>query len=109
MWLVIAGSFGAIFAAAVTAYLGRRAKSGRIATSEATDLWTTIRSELARVSTEATELRAQLVVSRQENEALRVVGVESRQRELDLKARLAACTRTEKALRAKLRRAGLEP
>lgn len=96
-------------AAAVTAYLGRRDKSGRIATSEATDLWTTMRSELARLQTEAVAYRAEIAVGRQEMDALRVEAATVRQRMGELEARLATCLHEEKTLRAMLRRAGLVP
>src|SRR5687767_14046688 len=94
-------------AAAVTAYLGKRAKSGRINTTEAEELWATMRSELARLQGEAVEYRAEIAVSRQEMNALREEALTVRVRMTELEARLVACAKLEKTLRAKLRRAGV--
>lgn len=107
MWLVVAGSLGAMVAAAVTAYLGRRAKSGRIETSEAKELWDTLRGELTRLQAEAVEYRAEIAVGRQEMDALREEAATVRQRMSELEARLVACARMERVLRSKLRRAGI--
>lgn len=71
MWPVVSGIVAAAITAIVTVYLGKRSKSGKIETSEAKDLWDTLRAELARLQTETTELRAELTVVRLEMATLR--------------------------------------
>lgn len=107
MWLVVAGSLGAAITAVVTAYLGRRSKSGRIETSEAKDLWDTLRAELARLQAEAIVYRAEIAVARQEMDALRLETAAVRHRIAELEAQLVECAKAEKMLRSKLRRAGI--
>jgi predicted nucleic acid-binding Zn-ribbon protein len=119
VWPVVAGLLGVAITAAVTAYLGKRGKSGRIETSEAKDLWDTLRAELARISAEATALRAEVVVAQLEMTALReetakvrvhIIELETKLATFaDLEIRLAACNLQEKKLRAALKRAGVTP
>ncbi len=72
MWTILAGLAGVVITAAVTYLLGRRAKSGTVATSEAADLWDTLRSELARLTTEAVTCRAEMATARAEAAAMRI-------------------------------------
>lgn len=68
---VLAGLIGAIITALVTAYLGRRSKTGKIDTSEAKDLWETLKAEMVRGQHEAAALRAEIAASRNEMITLR--------------------------------------
>lgn len=62
---------GIVISAAVTAYLGRRGRSGNVQTSEAKDLWDTLRAELARLQQETRDLRSEVVAQRAEIELMR--------------------------------------
>ncbi len=97
---VIFGSLGAaLVTALVTVYLGRRSKSGKIETSEATDLWGSMRSELARIGEDNAGLRAALTVASNEMTTLRNETADTRRQmsalevsQVETRAHLSACT-----------------
>jgi len=88
---VLTGLAGVLVTAAVTAYLGRRSTSGRITTSPATELWTSMRSELDRLTDDNAALRAAQVVTAAEVAALRAETADLRQRHADADEQLKAC------------------
>lgn len=100
MWLVVSGVGGALIAGLVAILLDRRAKSGRVETSEAKDLWDTLRGELGRLQVEATALRAEITVARQELAALREDSAVVGARAASVQEALQNCTREVARLRA---------
>lgn len=71
MLVVFAGLGAALVTALVSVYLGKRSTSGNVDTSEAKDLWDSMRSELARLQTDNDSLRAAQAVAATEMIALR--------------------------------------
>ncbi len=116
MLQVIFGSLGAALVTALVAIaLDRRSKSGKIETSEATDLWGSMRSELERLGQDNAGLRAALTVSSTEMAAMRTETADTRRQmstlEVSLtesRAHLAACT-VEMARLTKLLTARAKP
>lgn len=102
MWPVISGIVAAIITAGVTAYLGRRSKTGSIRTSEAKDLWDTLRAELTRLQGEATSLRAEISTAHLEMTALREEAGKVRVEFAELKAAIAVCNNESDILRSRL-------
>ncbi len=100
MLQVIFGSLGAALVTALVAVaLDRRSKSGKIETSEAKDLWDSMRTELARLQLDNGALRAEQTVSRNEIAAVRTETAEVRQQmsnlgvsQAETRAQLTACT-----------------
>ena len=68
---VLGGLVGAVITGGAAVYLGRRSRSGSVRTSEATDLWESMRSELARLQAEAIAMRTDAATGRLETTALR--------------------------------------
>lgn len=93
---VIAGLTGALLTTIITAYINRRSKSGKINTSEASDLWNTLRGELLRLQNEATSLRSEMSVARIEMVALREETLSLRNNIYDLERQLVDCQEREK-------------
>jgi len=96
MTFVITGIAASLITALGAMLLARYSKSGRIKTSEAVDLWTTLRSELTRLQEEAVRLRAEITVGQQEMAALRVEATEIRVRMAEVQAQLVICSATLK-------------
>ena len=99
MWVVISGLSGAIITGLVAIILDRRSKSGRIETTEAKDLWDTLRGELSRLQNETTSLRAEITVARQEIAALREDATIVGNKAAETSATLRICTAELKRLR----------
>lgn len=109
MWLVISGLGGALITGFVTIAVARYSKSGRVNTSEAKDLWDTLRGELLRLQTETSNLRAEITVARQELVALRDDASRARSRASELQSALQACGFQVTRLRTMLRDLGGDP
>lgn len=113
---MLAGLLGALLTALITAYVNRRSKTGKIATSEAKDLWDTLRSELARLQTEAASFRSELAVARTEMAALREETTKLRLLTTELERQLDEChiralelqTRLQPSAKSPRKRAGSE-
>ncbi len=100
---IIAGIVIALITAIISAYINRRSKTGKINTSEAKDLWDTLRSELARLQKETTDLRAEMAVAREEMSALRLETATTRADVVDTNKRLISCLEHSKFLEEQLR------
>lgn len=109
MWLIASGLAGALITGLVTIVVARHSKSGRVETSEAKDLWDTLRGELARLQAETTALRAEITVARQEMAALREDATAVGSRASDISLSLKACHMEATRLRAVLLSVGVDP
>ena len=109
MWVAISGLAGAIITGLIAVIMDRRSKSGRVETTEAKDLWDTLRGELSRLQNETTSLRAEIAVARQEIAALRedasIVGTKA----AETSATLRICTAELKRLREYIITLGGDP
>lgn len=99
---IIAGIVIALTTAVISAYINRRSKTGKIATSEAKDLWDTLRSELARLQSETADLRTEMAVAREEMSALRSETATMRANALLTEERLALSLSHSDALEARM-------
>lgn len=97
---IVAGLAGAIITALVTIFINLWAKRGRVATSEAKDLWDTLRSELSRMQEETKQQRAEMAVARNELAALREEIVSIRAHASAAEERLLSCLERELELKS---------
>jgi Skp family chaperone for outer membrane proteins len=71
LWIYLIGSLGVVLTAVVTWRIARRKSSGRIDTSEATDLWGESKAIREDLRNEANALRAEVAAARAEAAACR--------------------------------------
>lgn len=104
MWPVLSGILIAVVTASATVYVGRHSKSGRIETSEAKELWDTLRGELSRLQSDATTLRAEISTTYLEMSALREAANTARIELVELRMVVDACSAENERLQTRLKR-----
>ena len=93
---------GVIAAAAFTAWTAYRAKSGKIATTEATQLWAELNSYKDELKGELVAIKEELSLSKKDNADLREENAKWRQRFDDMSIDLAAVKEENGTLRGRV-------